>query len=425
MTQKPPAGGGGGSSSSSRSEEASSRRYDLGLLDKAETYIKGLSRLTPDRQPEAHRQDPETEWRRQKDVAETLKGLTKIMIEVIKDLEKFGIYEETDYRLEEDSDQVDPPDESNCDYYANTQAFIKCWQPRWVYMWRKMFEHQGYWKFIWGQNDYVTSRLEETFWSAKDCCESLQSQIDECCGDYSSTSLSDRVNINDSGTTTTTLRDVIDTSAGAGDAEKLIKLDAAGKIDSTMVNDSSYSLADGTRAFTGRVEGVSPTTANHLTTKSYVGPRYDRQATAPLGPSAGDRWDRSGDETEFIYDGTRWLSVYVITLSMNRTSTLSSNQYLGFHRLNAMSGNKGWYADQKYRVVRMTSSASSVPADTETIDIYDDGVSVFTQTFDGVAVFKHDTVGVTIAKDSKVQLRYIYTAGITEPVSTIYMREEV
>ena len=93
----------------------------------------------------------------------------------------------------------------------------------------------------------------------------------------------------------------IDISAGAGDSGKPIKLDAAGHVDATMINDADidhdsltnthnlttdidhgsisgltdddhtqYSLVDGTRAFTSTVGGVTPTSDAHLTTKGYV-----------------------------------------------------------------------------------------------------------------------------------------------------------
>ena len=78
----------------------------------------------------------------------------------------------------------------------------------------------------------------------------------------------------------------LDSSAGAADSGKPIKLDAGGHVDSTMINDADidhgalgglgdddhtiYSLADGTRNFSGVVVGVDPTASNHLATKEYV-----------------------------------------------------------------------------------------------------------------------------------------------------------
>jgi len=108
----------------------------------------------------------------------------------------------------------------------------------------------------------------------------------------------------------------IDTSAGVGDAGKPIKLDAAGHVDASMINNADidhasitnthnlttdidhdsitnthnlttdidhgsisgltdddhtqYILADGSRAFTSTVVGVTPTLDDHLTTKDYV-----------------------------------------------------------------------------------------------------------------------------------------------------------
>ena len=78
----------------------------------------------------------------------------------------------------------------------------------------------------------------------------------------------------------------LNSSAGAGDSSKPVKLDANGHIDATMLNDADvdhgtigglegddhtqYSLADGTRDFSGVIVGVDPTASNHLATKEYV-----------------------------------------------------------------------------------------------------------------------------------------------------------
>ncbi len=75
-------------------------------------------------------------------------------------------------------------------------------------------------------------------------------------------------------------------SAGAGDSGKPIKLDADGNVDATMINDadvdhgalgglgdddhSQYSLADGSRAFSATVAGVTPAVDADLATKEYV-----------------------------------------------------------------------------------------------------------------------------------------------------------
>jgi hypothetical protein len=141
----------------------------------------------------------------------------------------------------------------------------------------------------------------------------------------------------------------VDTSAGAGDAGKPVVLDSAGELPDTIHGDrgggslhaaatgsvagfmsaadktkldgiaagaesdhggltglgdddhTQYSLADGTRAFTGAVGGVTPTTGAQLATKDYVDSVsqgiewqdsvFDRDLTAPPGsPSTGDRY---------------------------------------------------------------------------------------------------------------------------------------
>lgn len=88
-----------------------------------------------------------------------------------------------------------------------------------------------------------------------------------------------------------------------------------------------YVLADGSRSFTGTVGGVTPTSADHLATKSYVDSLiqgldwqdsvFDKDLTAPPGtPSTGDRYlvansatgawsGHDGDIAE--WDGSTWI----------------------------------------------------------------------------------------------------------------------
>jgi hypothetical protein len=87
-----------------------------------------------------------------------------------------------------------------------------------------------------------------------------------------------------------------------------------------------YILADGTRAFSGTVAGVTPTTSSHLATKGYVDGLIqgldwqdsilDRDlTTAPVSPSAGDRyiiagtgggWSGGAVGDIAIYSGSVW-----------------------------------------------------------------------------------------------------------------------
>ena len=177
------------------------KKYNTPLLARAETYIRGLRRLAPDRQPDAHRQSPETEWRRQKDIQEALKGMSDICIEVIKDLEKFGMYEEGFKSLVEE--EVEEPPDNPCLNPRNYIEFMMCWQKWWQYLRRKNGEHQGYWKYIWGSHERLSNRVDEIFHSAQDRFDYIS---ENCC---------DPCNC-DSGTWTPTLSNASNLDGGTG-----------------------------------------------------------------------------------------------------------------------------------------------------------------------------------------------------------------
>ena len=138
------------------------------LLERATTYINSLSKMALDRQPESHVQSPETEWRRQKDQNEAFKSLSDVMINVIRDLEKFGIYEDTMIYDEEIEGSEEPEDQCNGGNYRNTQHFVKCWIPQWKYLREKDREHQGFWKQTYWLPTYVNERVDEMMYYIKD-----------------------------------------------------------------------------------------------------------------------------------------------------------------------------------------------------------------------------------------------------------------
>ncbi len=104
----------------------------------------------------------------------------------------------------------------------------------------------------------------------------------------------------------------LNASSGATDAGKPIKLDAAGHVDATMVNDGDidhgsiggltdddhtlYSKADGTRAFSGVVGGVTPVSNADLATKGYVDTAVGGAQTAYSAVI-----DEDGTEGQVVY----------------------------------------------------------------------------------------------------------------------------
>jgi hypothetical protein len=88
---------------------------------------------------------------------------------------------------------------------------------------------------------------------------------------------------------------------------------------------TQYTLADGTRAFTGTVGGITPTQDSHLTTKGYVDSAiqgldwqdsvidyHSPSGGLPAGPNVGDRYvaDDSGNgwtqNNIYEWDGSQW-----------------------------------------------------------------------------------------------------------------------
>lgn len=396
---------GGSNARKSTTTKASSNKYSAPLLERAKAYVQALTRMDPDRQPEAHVQSAETEWRRQQDIQAAMKTMADVMVAVINDLRDFGMYEDNQFFqqvLEEESEPPPPPYQQK-----NWFQWLQMWQKWWLYLIRKDKELQGYWKAKWATDAAIDARLDAMFWSAYDKFKSIdlnyytkadldggaldgryytETEIDTMLADYYTAAQLDAGQLD-----TLYFRETefINSSAGAGDAGKPIVLDSFGMIDPSMYvgggvtdhgaltglldddhtqyhNDTRgdlryytqalldagqldsryytqaqinaalllYVLVDGTRDFTGKVKGVSTVggdPATTLTTKDYVdgvaGGVTDHGALTGL---------LDDDHTQYSpIDGTRAFTGKVRGLSTTTSdaaTTLATKSYVDYFR---------------------------------------------------------------------------------------------
>ena len=123
------------------------------------------------------------------------------------------------------------------------------------------------------------------------------------------------------GTTITIVGDALQANAGS--------IDHGGLIGIADDDHTQYSLADGTRAFTSTVSGVTPTVDAHLTTKSYV----DSEITAATGSLTTDHGELTGladdDHTQYsLADGTRAFTGTVSGVDPTETAHLTTKGYV-------------------------------------------------------------------------------------------------
>jgi hypothetical protein len=128
------------------------------LLERASAQIRQLSRMIPDRQPDAEKQTPETEWRRQRDLTQAMALMRDVLVDVIKDLEKYGIEEEDLEQLIQLEEDVDT---NPCRDPTNLVEWLKCWQKWWIYVKECCEENRGYWRQFFYTFHWVGNRLDE------------------------------------------------------------------------------------------------------------------------------------------------------------------------------------------------------------------------------------------------------------------------
>lgn len=161
------------------------------LLERAHWQVQQLARMLPDRQPDAEKQTPETEWRRQRDIASSLGVMRDVMIDVIKDLEDFGMYEKDLEKLIQIEEEVE---ENPCRDPKNFVEWLSCWQKVWIYLKQCCEEHHGYWRkyfhtFHWlGQrHDDAMFHIQQKFDEIGDFIDGQQPPPDLPAGDPSHT----------------------------------------------------------------------------------------------------------------------------------------------------------------------------------------------------------------------------------------------
>jgi len=106
-----------------------------------------------------------------------------------------------------------------------------------------------------------------------------------------------------------------------------------------------YTLADGTRAFTGTVSGIDPTEAEHLTTKFYVDDEIGTLSGTIINQIITDHGELTGlgddDHTQYILeDGTRAFSGTVSGIYPTEIDHLTTKEYVD--EVTSTSGIQKW-----------------------------------------------------------------------------------
>ncbi len=210
------------------------------LLGKnALSYLQVLSAASQDRQPDAQKQDAETEWRRTQDQRASALTTNRALIQLIKDLERFGIYEREDFIEEGGRSEYDDNDD---DERFNPLGDPNDWATWSRDVGRTLGRFQRWCdedQALWGQwmmyFHSESQRLTEIRRNSQDEFDDLDSNFNFPL----TASFEERIAYIDDGTTNPLLyRQVKDSTAGAGDAAKFVKLDAAG-----LLNILFYPLA--------------------------------------------------------------------------------------------------------------------------------------------------------------------------------------
>lgn len=136
------------------------RRESDPLLTRASEYIDLLSRVGLDRMPAAHEQNPEVERRRTQDLNQQMGLFRDIMIQVIKDLQKYGVLNE------ELQNALSVVEEENSPYYpcagvTTLAEWAKCINDKeaGLLWWCEITE--GYWNLIYPTIPGVNDRIND------------------------------------------------------------------------------------------------------------------------------------------------------------------------------------------------------------------------------------------------------------------------
>lgn len=191
--------------------------------------------------------------------------------------------------------------------------------------------------------------------------------------------------------------DGIEASADVTDAANV---NAAGAV---MESDTTWAKADGTRP--SWVSGV-----------------------VPGSPSDGQAWYRTAAPAKlFVYSGTdsRWYATESILVDFNRNGTASDTDWLGRHRINALSStNRAMKFPFKIQIYSMAINSTTVAAATCSVDLRIDGSDEHTISWDASNNYIQEDINEVVAADTGFRCQVNVTGTAPANVQVILMCRE-
>lgn len=137
---------------------------------------------------------------------------------------------------------------------------------------------------------------------------------------------------------------------------------------------SNYVLRDGSRGFTGVVSGLTPTSSNHLSTKSYVDNSFTNVIQFIAGPSSSGRYTLSGADgiylvtgvSGYIIVGNTGIGIAVDARSLTGSILPDSNGVYSLgdatHKFNNIYGRVGTYGDTPSTIINDDITTAHISA---------------------------------------------------------------
>jgi hypothetical protein len=154
------------------------------------------------------------------------------------------------------------------------------------------------------------------------------------------------------------------------------------------------------------VEGLADDDHTHYATLPGDRPGFPVQGTNPTPVASRIFVRTTSPEKMFIYNSTdaRWYAMETILLDFNRGSTIADTNWLGRHRINAMSSSsRGSKFPFKVQIFSMAIQSTTVPAATCSVDLSIGGVDQHTISWDGAANYIQEDINEIAAADTAIR----------------------
>lgn len=165
----------------------------------------------------------------------------------------------------------------------------------------------------------------------------------------------------------------------------------------------------------GDVSGLSDDDHTHYALADGTRAAWAAQASPPGSPSDGDVWFRTTAPQKLfvrVAADSRWYAMESILLTFNRNGTMAGGEWMGHHRINALSAaSRGITFPFTIQWYSMEITSTTVPDSSASVDLRIGGSDVHTINWDGSNNNEQENIDEVQSTTQSIRAQLNYSSG--------------